>query len=369
MSAGKQLKVWSLTLIAVATIGTGLYSYKSSQISAQAAQTMPEYPELVGASTAMYVDYKEVVRVPAEIVAPDSVMLTTELPGKIVKLSLENGSAVKKGQMLLQLDVSEEQASLKTAKARAQLSKSELKRIKVLYKKNLSSEDALDKAMADVKINLAEVERIEAIIAKKTIIAPFDGSLGLHEFSVGEYLPANSQITHLVANQGHLWVDVNLSQTQARLLSDDNFTLVIDGQVQPITAKVIAKAPMVETAARSLKHRAQLQQTQGQNFIPGAFIEVLINQGNAQPMLRLPKQAVLRQQATRYVYVMKPEGQGTFRAQRRDIELFQEDGQYSYISGGLEAGEKIITTGAFKAYPNKLVSSGEPQSAMATAAQ
>ena len=360
MSAGKQLKVWSLTLIAVATIGAGLYSYKSSQISAQAAQTMPEYPELVGAQAAVFVDYKERIRVPAEIIAPDAVVLTNELPGKIVKLNLEHGRSVSKDQLLLQLDISEEQASLKTAKARAALAKSDLKRIEALHKKDLSSDDALDKAVADVKINQAEVERIQAIIAKKTVVAPFHGTVGLHEYSVGEYLPANSQITHLVANQGHLWVDVNLSQTQARLLTDDRFTLVVDGEVLPTTANIIAKSPMIETTARSLKHRAVLSQAEAHHFTPGAFIEVMIKQGKAQPMIRLPKQAVLRQQATRYVYVMMPENQGTYRVQRRDIKLFQEDGQYSYIASGLKEGEKVVTTGAFKMYPNKLVTDQQP---------
>lgn len=368
MSAGKQLKVWSLTLIAVATIGAGLYSYKSTQISAQAAQTMPEYPELVGAAMANFVDYKELVRVPAEIIAPDAVMLTNELAGKVVKLNLNNGSMVKKGQLLLQLDISEEQASLKTAQARAELAKSELKRTRVLHKKKLASDDELDKAIADRKVSVAEIERIQAIIAKKTVVAPFDGAVGLHEYSVGEYLPVNSQITSLVANQGHLWVDVNLSQTQARLLSDDHFTLVVDGQVQATTAKIIAKSPMIETTARSLKHRALLSQQDAHEFTPGAFVEVMVKQGNAQPMLRLPKQAILRQQATRYVYVMVPENNGAYRVQRRDIELFQEDGQYSYIAGGLDEGAKVVTTGAFKMYPNKLVTD-QQQSAPAEAAQ
>ena len=363
MSAGKQLKVWSLTLIAVATIGAGLYSYKSSQISAQAAQTMPEYPELVGAEIASFVDYKELVRVPAEIIAPDSVMLTNELAGKIVKLNLSHGSMAKKGQLLMQLDISEEQASLKTAKARTELAKADLKRIRALHKKKLAAEDALDRAIAEVKVNQAEVERIQAVIAKKTVVAPFDGMLGLHEYSVGEYVPANSQITNLVANQGHLWVDVNLSQTQASLLSDDTFTLVVDGKVLATTAKVIAKAPLIETSARSLRHRAQLQQTDERVFTPGAFVEVMVKQGTAKPMIRLPKQAILRQQSMRYVYVMQPEGEGTYRVQRRDIKLFQEDGLYSYIESGLKEGEQVVTTGAFKMYPNKLVTTGQQPAA------
>ncbi len=363
MSAAKQLKVWSLTLIAVAATGAGLYSYKSSQLSAQAARIMPEYPELVGAERAHYVDYKELVRVPAEITAPDSVTLTNELAGKIVRLNLKHGSMVKKGQLLMQLDISEERAGLKTARARTELAKADLKRIRALHKKKLAAQDALDRAVAEVKVSQAEVERIQAVIAKKTVVAPFDGMLGLHEYSVGEYLAANSEITSLVANQGHLWVDVSLSQTQARLLTDDTFTLVVDGRVLPVTAEVIAKSPLIETSARSLRHRALLKPTKEYVFTPGAFVEVLVKQGNARPVIRLPKQAILRQQSMRYVYVMVPQGEGTYRAQRRDIKLFREDGEYSYIADGLKAGEQVVTTGAFKLFPDKLVTTGQQTAA------
>ncbi|MGB0893215.1 MAG: efflux RND transporter periplasmic adaptor subunit [Parashewanella sp.] len=356
MSGKNQLKMWSLTLVALAVMGTGLYYYKSAEIQQKSSQVMPEYPEPIDAVKASLVQYKEQVRVPAEVVAPDSVMLTTQLAGKITKLDMQNGAQVKKGQLLLQLDISEEAASLKNAKARAELSQAELKRTRSLFKKQLASQDALDKANAEVKINQAEVDRIVAIINKKTIYAPFDGVLGLHELSVGEYLQANSEVSSLVANAGHLWIDINLSQTQTRLLSDQKLELFQSNSQQPIWATIIAKEPIVTAQARSLKHRAKLELSSNVQLTPGEFVQVLVKQGTAEPMFKLPKQAVLRQQASRYVYVLKQDKPGTYRTVRRDIKLFQEDANYSYIESGLKEGEQVVTTGAFKLYPNKLVS-------------
>ncbi|MCL1079786.1 efflux RND transporter periplasmic adaptor subunit [Parashewanella spongiae] len=369
MSNVKSLRNWSLTLVAIAAMSYGLYHYKSSEIEAMSAQVQPEFPEPVDAMMAKFVDYKELIKVPAEVVAPDAVMLTSELAGKVIVMNLENGKTVKKGELLLQLDISEEQASLKTAQARVDLARAELKRTKALSKQQLASVNELDQKIADIKINQAEVDRIKAIISKKTVKAPFDGVLGLHNLSVGEYLATNSEITSLVANRGHVWIDVNLSQTQARLLSDDTLQLAINGQVQPLYAEVIAKEPIIESRSRSLKHRAKLVLDTKANLTPGEFIEVVIKQGHAVPMIELPKQAVLRQQGTRYVYVLVPEAgkAGQYRVQRRDITLFQENATDSFIQSGLKEGEQVVTNGAFKLYPNKLVNIRQTQVTQADA--
>ncbi|MBE8167305.1 MAG: efflux RND transporter periplasmic adaptor subunit [Shewanella sp.] len=365
MSSVKSLRNWSLTIVAIATIGYGLYHYKSSEIEAMSAQVQPEFPEPVDAMAAKMVEYKESIRVPAEVVAPDAVMLTSELAGKVMVMNLQNGKTVKKGQLLLQLDISEEQASLKTAQARVELARAELSRTKALNKKQLASAEELDQKTAEIKINAAEVDRIKAIISKKTVNAPFDGVLGLHNLSVGEYLAANSEITSLVANRGHVWIDVNLSQSQARLLSDDKLQLAIDGKTLPVYAEVIAKAPIIESRSRSLKHRAKLVLDTVAHLTPGEFVEVIVKQGSAVPMIELPKQAVLRQQGSRYVYILVPEAgkKGQYRVKRRDITLFQENATKSYIQSGLKAGEQVVTNGAFKLYPNKLVNIRQAQAA------
>ncbi|MBB1270864.1 efflux RND transporter periplasmic adaptor subunit [Shewanella sp. SR44-3] len=356
MSNTKPLRNWSLTLLAIASLGYGLYYFKSSEITAQSSQAMPEYPEPVDVAAALLLDYKDQVTVPAEVVAPDAIVLTNELAGTVRALNLKNGSLVTKGELLLQLDISEETASLNTAKARAKLASTELKRTQSLQKRQLVAAEALDRAEAEFEINLAEVARIEAIIAKKTVYAPFDGILGLHDLSVGEYLAPNSQITSLVAAQTHLWIDVSLSQQQSQNLTDDQVELVLPSvQGSGVFAKIIAKNPLIDKQTRSVKYRAVLKQSADVSLTPGAFIEVNVKQGEAISMIRLPKQAILRQQASRYVYVLQPESEGLYRVQRRDIDLFQENGEYSYIEGGLTAGEQVVTAGAFKLYPNKLV--------------
>lgn len=356
MSNTKALRNWSLTFIAIASLGYGLYYFKSSEITAQSSQAMPEYPEPVDVVAALLLDYKDQVTVPAEVVAPDAIVLTNELAGTVRKLTLKNGSLVTKGELLLQLDISEETASLNTAKARAKLANTELKRTQSLQKRQLVAAEALDRAEAEFEINLAEVARIEAIIGKKTVYAPFDGILGLHDLSVGEYLAPNSQITSLVAAQTHLWIDVSLSQQQSQNLTNDQVELVLPSvQGSGVFAKIIAKNPLIDKQTRSVKYRAVLKQSSDVSLTPGAFVEVNVKQGKAVPMIRLPKQAVLRQQASRYVYVLQAESEGLYRVQRRDIDLFQENGEYSYIKAGLAEGEQVVTAGAFKLYPNKLV--------------
>ncbi|RLV61652.1 efflux RND transporter periplasmic adaptor subunit [Parashewanella curva] len=356
MTKKKPLLNWSLTFIAIASIGYGLYHYKSSEIKTAMAQTQPEFPSPINAVTVDYSDYKERVTVPAEIVAPESLMLTNNFAGKITYLDLQSGSVVKKGQKLLQVDISEELAQLKTAKARSTLANNELARAKELHRKKLASDAALDQAQADAQINQAEVARIQAIISKKTIYAPFDGIVGLHTLSVGEYLAPNSQVANLVTEQPLLWVDFDLSQVQSQRLSGDKVEMVIENHPKTEFANIIAKEPVVNAQTRGVKYRAELQKTADMNLSPGTFVEVKLQQGQSKPKIKLPKHAVLRQQSSRFVYVLVPEKEGTYRAQRRDVSVFQDDSEFSYVSSGLKVGEQVVSSGAFKLYPNQLVS-------------
>ena len=281
MSNMKPLRNWSLTFIAIASLGYGLYHYKSTEIAESMAQTMPEYPEPVDSISIQLSKYKEHVIVPAEVVAPNSLMLTNELSGKISRINLQSGSMVQKGQLLIQLDISEELASLKTANAKAELAQNELARTQSLYKKKLTSEKALDQAKADSQISQAEVDRIQAIINKKTVRAPFDGVVGLHHLSIGEYLAPNTKITSLIAEQDHLWIDINLSQTQSEQLNGDEVQLILPNNSNNFNAKIIAKEPSIDTSSRSVKYRAELLKTSDFSLVPGAFLEVKIKQGSA----------------------------------------------------------------------------------------
>ncbi|WP_133407640.1 efflux RND transporter periplasmic adaptor subunit [Parashewanella tropica] len=356
MTKKKPLLNWSLTFIAIASIGYGLYHYKSSEIKTAMAQEQPEYPAPIKAVTVDYSNYKERVTVPAEIVAPESLMLTNSFAGKITFLNLKSGSTVKKGQKLLQVDISEELAQIKTAKAKAKLASNELARTKELHRKKLASDTALDKAQADAEISEADVARIQAIIDKKTILAPFNGVVGLHTLSVGEYLAPNSQVANLVTKQPKLWVDFDLSQVQSQRLSGQSVEMVIENHPETEFANIIAKEPVVNAQTRGVKYRAELQKSEGINLSPGTFVEVKLQQGQNKQMIKLPKHAVLRQQSSRYVYVLVPENEGTYRVQRRDVKVFQDDSEFSYLADGLKVGEQVVSSGAFKLYPNQLVS-------------
>lgn len=132
----------------------GLYSYKSSLQQAAAAQgaNMPEPSATVNAIEVATINYQKTVQVSGEVQAFKFLVLNNELAGKIISLNAASGSKVQKGQVLLELDHSDENARLIAAKATLVLNQQTLTRYIELKKNREISEELVDQANAAVQI-------------------------------------------------------------------------------------------------------------------------------------------------------------------------------------------------------------------------
>ena len=110
--------------------------------------------------------------------------------------------------------------------ANATIAKLLLERNTTLAKTGVASAEALDNAKAQFNAASARVAALDATIAKKTLLAPFDASTGLHELKQGQYLPAGNVITRLVGIDTKIWVDFSLPQQQASLTVGDSMSLM-----------------------------------------------------------------------------------------------------------------------------------------------
>ncbi len=129
-------------------------------------------------------------------------------------MKFENGSSVQKGDVLVQLDVSSEQAQLRSAEADAELARVAAERAHNLRKNNVISQSELDTADATLKQKAAQVDNMRAMIAKKTVRAPFAGEAGIRQVNPGQMVPAGQQIVSLQSLDP---VYVNFALPQQRL--------------------------------------------------------------------------------------------------------------------------------------------------------
>jgi len=373
------IKKWILTLLACAAIAAVLIGYKmlDNKAAEEAAASAPEYSETVSAGEVARIEYQPAVSVLGKVVAPQQVELRNEVAGIVAAVNFKSGAQVEKGQLLLQLNISEEQAQLRSAIARAELARSTQKRIKKLRDSKTVSQDQYDKAVAELRVAKADKAMIEATIAKRTLRAPFDAITGIHQFDAGQYLEENTLITTLVGMQDFLWVDFSLPQIYAALPDDVSVMIgsLSEGahatSWQPLSAPVIAREAVMKAESRSLRYRAQVKKGES-GLLANAIVSVKVPIAEIQRELAIPAVAVLYSSAGPYVYLLNEDKaaamQPAYRAQRQPVTLGDQQGELIIIKSGLEVGQRIASAGAFKLSDGLLTFLAIPQAGSETAA-
>ena len=178
----KNLGRWTKVFIGCLLLVLVLALYKFLQIRKLIAfaESFPEASATVEIFVAQPQIWSETTNTVGEVLAPQAVALRNEVEGRVSAVGFAAGDAVKKDQMLLQLDASEEIAQLRSAQAEAELAQLALARYQKLMAQNLSSREQYDQARAQFAMATARSQALQAVIDKKTLTAPFDGSAGLH---------------------------------------------------------------------------------------------------------------------------------------------------------------------------------------------
>ncbi|ARG96714.1 efflux RND transporter periplasmic adaptor subunit [Legionella micdadei] len=145
------------------------------------------------------------------LASTDNIDISSELAGQIAAIYFTPGAYVKKGTLLIQLDDTVLKSELASAKANLTLSETNYIRTKELAKRSLASEQALDKTLADLQEKENTVKVKQAQLEKLSLRAPFSGTLGSRQVSVGQYVKVGQPLVRLVANQ-KLRVEYNLPE-------------------------------------------------------------------------------------------------------------------------------------------------------------
>ena len=350
-----KVKSWSIVVggcISVLVI-LGLFKYNQIQAAIAFGASFPEPMESVELAIAKPVEWQKTVMATGEVVAKSSVDLSNELPGRIEKVGFEPGAKVIKGQLLVRFDIAEELAQRDAAMANTTIAKLLLERNTTLARTGVASAEALDNAKAQFNAASARVAALDATIAKKTLLAPFDASTGLHELKQGQYLAAGNVITRLVGIDTKIWVDFSLPQQQASLAVGDSMSLM--GYPES-GAVVIARDSWVDSQSRNVRYRAEANASD--SLLPGSFVRVSVPIGAVSSLIQVPASAIRYDAMGANVYVLNPSEEGADapeRASRRAVELGSENDQKVLVLSGLNAGERVAANGSFKLRENILV--------------
>ena len=344
--------------IIIAIIGlvvlTGIIGgIKALQISFMISQKRQPLPEIVTTAVPHTETWETVLTSVASLVAVQGVMVSAELSGKVVSIAFEPGTMVKAGDLLVQQDISAETAQLRSAEATVALTKITLERARKLLSQKTSSQAEYDNADAQYKQALGQADNIRALIAKKTIRAPFAGELGIRLVNLGQILSAGDAIVSLQALDP-IFVNFSLPQQQlARIKTGLTVRVKTDalpGQV--VEGTITAINPEVEKATRNIVVQATVKNTQ-QRLRPGMFATATVVLPEQQTVLAIPVTAVLNAPYSDSVFIVeddkKEKNSPPARVVRQQfVRLGERRGDFVAVTSGLKEGETVVSTGAFK---------------------
>jgi membrane fusion protein, multidrug efflux system len=346
-----------LVLVIVVASGAGLAVWKDGALQESAAATgnQPEAMEAVTVAVAKEVEHHQSATSIGTVLALRSITLRNELPGTVSQVRLTPGEIVEAGAVLVALDVSVEEAEKKAQEAQAALAKTVLDRRHALHQDLAAAQEEVDRARADLEVAQAQITRTKAVIARKTIRAPFRARVGLSDVHPGQYLNEGTQLTTLQGIDEAVHVDFAVAQHIAAGLREGTAVEVVSGGGSvPVEARIVALDARIDPATRNAMVRARIPRASGAPA-PGAAVRVRIPVGASRNAVAIPVSALRKGPGGDQVFVIGPDQQGKTRAQARRVESGAMLGDEIVILAGLSAGEQVAASGSFKLRDGVLV--------------
>jgi membrane fusion protein (multidrug efflux system) len=243
--------------------------------------------------------------------------------------------------------VSVEEAELKAQEAQAALAKTVLDRRQSLNHEMATTQEEVDRAHADLDVARAQIARTKAIIARKTIRAPFRSRVGIADVHPGQYLNEGTLLTTLQGIDDAAHVDFTVAQQVAAGLREGELVEVFAGSPAPITAKIVALDARIDPATRNAAVRARIEGS-GNAPSPGSSVRVRIPVGASRKAVAVPVSALRKGPEGDQVFVIRQDQDGRARAHVQPVESGAMFGDEVVIHAGLIAGEQVAASGSFK---------------------
>lgn len=321
-------------------------------------QAMGPPPEVVGSTKVEAKTWEASIAAVGSIAGEQSVAVAAEVPGKVTRIYFDSGKVVKRGQPLVELEASTENAQLRAVQARLTLAKTNLDRTKQLLDASAIPRAEYDAAVSQFASAEGELATLRAQIQNKTIRAPFDGRTGIRAVNVGQYLAPGTQITTL-ESLGGMYVDFSLPQQQLGAVAVGNQVRVSVPSGVVVEGTVTAIDPTIDAATRNIKLRAQIPKHDDQ-LRSGMYVTVELLLKAQESVVAVPLTAVARATYGDSVFVVEdkpasspgmaqtPDGKPVQVARQQFVKLGPSRGDFVAVVKGLQAGQTVVSEGTFK---------------------
>ena len=333
-----------------------------------------------------------------------SVMLRPEVAGRVKELPFKDGSRVRKGQLLIQLDDVLQRAELSQANAQFSIAQANHKRNQELVAQNFVAQRVMDESGAALQVAQAQIALAEARLSRMAIVAPFDGTLGLRNVNLGDYVKDGADLVNL-EDTGSMLVDFRLPERfQRKIKTGQIVELSLEALPgRSFKARMEAIDPLLDANGRSVGVRAALPNTGGEAvgkpgaatakpvlakggpassgpLRPGMFARVTAVFGVNDAALVVPEEAIVPQGGKQFVIrVVEPAAvpaaanlppDTQWVSLRQEVKLgVRRQGKVEIVDG-LAEGQTVVVAGQQRLQrdgsPLRIVELGKPPAAAPT---
>lgn len=348
----KRILLTTVALLLVFGILAGVKTLQIRKLIGQKDAMAPP-PEVVTTFAAQQESWETTISAVGSLAAVQGIEVTTELPGKVVRIAFAPGSRVKAGDLLLQQDASTEQAQLRAAESAASLAKLNLDRYRTLLDKDSIARSVFDNAEAQHRQAVAQADALRATIARKTIRAPFAGRLGVRLVNLGQFLKEGTPVVSL-QSMDPVFVNFQLPQQElarlktglaARVTSDSAPGRVFAGTLTTIN-------PEVDASTRNVRAQATVANPD-ETLRPGMFVNLELVQPEREQVVVIPATAVSYAPYGDSVFVVEEKkdekrGKSGLAVRQQFVRLGAKRGDLVALASGLNPGQTVVSTGVFK---------------------
>jgi len=347
-----KLKVLIAVVVVVVVLGT-LGVVKALQIGTlvKFGKSYKPPPETISSTVARTEKWQATINAVGSVTAAQGVNVTTELSGIVTELAFESGALVAKGDLLLRLDTTTEEAQLRSLEATAALTKLNVERNRALFAEKTISSEVLETTEAQYKQATADADAVRATIAKKTIRAPFAGRLGIRQVNLGEYIEAGKTIIVSLQALDTVYAEFSLPQQElsqlnpglrVRLTADTYPGKQFDGILTSLN-------PDLDPTTRAIRLQATFDNKE-HLLRPGMFVRTEVLMPGEEEVLIIPAPAILSAPYGDSVYVItaSTNSGGGQVVNQQFIRTGRARGDYISVAAGLKPGDKVASSGLFK---------------------
>jgi membrane fusion protein (multidrug efflux system) len=351
----------TIMLLLVGLVAGGLIffqQFKAGILKQVVASIRSEVPTVATASASMR-PWQSTLTSVGTARASKGADLAAEIAGVVDRIDFESGQNVTAGTTLLRLRANDDEAKLAQLQASADLANITLQRDLKQLEAHGVAQATVDADQANVKVTRAQVAALQALIAEKTVRAPFAGRLGMRQVDVGQYVAAGTPIVTL-QQLDPMFVDFYLPQQEmGQIAGGQAVEITADawpGRVFP--GRIASLNAKVDASSRMLQIRASVANPDGA-LLPGMFVGVSIATGEPRSLVTIPNAAVAYNPYGSLVYVVHDEkdanGARRHVVQQQFVTTGAARGDQVSILKGIAANDVVVTAGQLKLHNGSVV--------------